>query len=84
MEEKEVVIDNPVVIGEVTLVPIARVLVNYWHGKGGISFFSVKQPVAVIMVSPAMKRAFRVTGEEAPIDQLVAEFPAIEEVLQRL
>jgi len=84
MEEKEVVIDNPVVIGEVTLVPIARVLVNYWHGKVGTSFFSVKQPVAVVVVSPSAKRAFRVTGEEVSIDQLVAEFPTIEEALERL
>jgi uncharacterized spore protein YtfJ len=83
MEEKEVVIDNPVVIGEVTLIPIARVLVHYWHGKGGISFFAVKQPVAVIVVSPPAKRAFRVTGEEVSIDQLVAEFPTIEGALPK-
>ena len=52
MEKKEVVIDKPVVIRGVTLVPIVKVLMNSGHGKGGYSFFSVKQPVAVILVYP--------------------------------
>ena len=84
MEKKEIVIENPVVIRGVTLVPIVKVLMNSGHGKGGTSVFAVKQPVAVIVVFPSVKRAFRVTGEEVSIGQLVEEVPAIEEVLERL
>jgi len=84
MEKKEIVIENPVVIRGVTLVPIVRVLMNSGHGKGGYSFFSVKQPVAVIVVSPAAKRVLRVTGEEISVDELIQEAPAIKEELGKI
>ena len=34
--------------------------------------------------SPLSKRAFRVTGEEVSVDQLIQELPGIKEVLKRV
>ncbi len=82
MEKKEVVIGNPVAVAGVTLIPLAKVSLNYWQGNGGISFFGVKQPFGVVVVSPSAKRAFRITGEEVPLDQLIQEVPGIKEVLE--
>lgn len=84
MEKKEVRIDNPVAFAGITLIPVTEVSLNYWCGKGGISFLGVKQPVSVVVVSPSAKRAFRTTGEEVSLDQLILEVPSIKEVLQRL
>ena len=81
---KVVTIDNPVAIAGLTLIPVVEVSLNYWQANGITSFFGVKQPVAVILVSPSSKRAFRITGEEVSIGQLVQEVPAIEEILERL
>ena len=81
MEKKEVGIGNPVVVAGVTLIPIAKVSLNYWHSNGGISFFGVKQPFAVVVVSPSAKRAFRITGKEVSLDQLIQEVPGMEEIL---
>ena len=81
MEKKEVRVGNPVAVAGVTLIPLARVSLNYWRGDRGISCFGVKQPVGVVVVSPLAKRAFRITGEEVPLDQLVKEAPGLEEVL---
>ncbi len=81
MEKKEVSIGNPVTVGEVTLVPVTEVSLNYWRGRGGFSCFGFKQPVGVVVVSPSATRAFRITGEEVSLDQLITEFPAIKEVL---
>lgn len=82
MEKKRVTIDNPVAVAGVTLIPVAKVSLNYWHGDGGISFFGVKQPVDVVVVSPSAKRAFRITGEEVPLDQLIQEAPGIKEIVE--
>jgi len=84
MEKKEIAIDNPVTVAGLTIIPVAQVLLNYWQVKGSTSFFGLKQPVAVIVVSPLAKRAFRITGEEVSIDQLVQEAPSIKEILERL
>ena len=84
MEGKEVAFDNPIGIAGLTIIPIVHVSLNYWSHNGGASFFSVKQPVAVIVVSPAAKRAFWITGEEVSIDQLVQEASDIKEILKGL
>jgi len=84
MEKKDVAIDNPIVIAGLTIIPLAHVSLNYWFHNSGASFFGIKQPVAVIVVSPAAKRAFRITGEEVSIDQLVQEASGIKEILEEL
>ena len=84
MEKKEVTIGKPVTVAGVTLIPVVEVSLNYWHGNGGASFFSVKQPVAVVVVSPLAKRAFRITGEEVSLDQLIQEVPGMKEILARI
>ena len=84
MDKKEVVIDNPVTIAGVTLIPIVMISQNYWQGNGGISFMGVKQPVSVIVVSPSARRGFRITGEEVPLDQLIQEVPDVKEILERI
>ena len=64
MEKQEVGIDNPVEVAGVTLIPVVKVSLNYWYANGGISSFGVKQAVAVVVLHPTAKRAFRITGEE--------------------
>ena len=84
MEKKEVTIGNPVAVAGVTLIPVVEVSVNYWCGRGGISFFGSSRPCSVVVVSPSGKRAFRITGEEVSSDQLMQEIPGIEEVFQAI
>jgi len=84
MEKEEVIIENPVAVAGITLVPVTKLSLNYWHGKHNLSCFGVKQPVGVVVVSPSTKRAFRITGEEISLDQLIIEAPGIKEVLAEI
>ena len=85
MEKKEVTINNPTAIAGLTIIPVVHVSLHYWLHNGGGSFFGIKEPVAVIVVSPTAKRAFRLTGEEVSIEQLTEEISELkEEILQRL
>ena len=81
MERKEVEIGSPVSIGEISLVPVAELSLNYRGGKRCSSFFGIKQPVCIVVVSPSGKRAFRASGEEVPLEQLIQEVPALRETL---
>jgi len=82
MEKEEVEIGNPVTAAGVTLIPVIKVSLNYWRRNGSLSFFGVKQPIGMVLVSPSGKRAFRITGEEVPLDQFIQEVPGIKEVLE--
>ena len=84
MEKKEVRIGNPVAVAGVTMIPVAQVSLNYWCGDRGISFFGVQRPVSVVVVSPSAAKAFRITGEEVPLDQLMQEVPGLKEILGRI
>ena len=81
MEKQEIEIGNPVAVAGVTLIPVIKISLNYWRRNGSLSFFGVKQPIGVVMVSQSTKRAFRITGEEVPLDQFMKEAPGLEEVL---
>ena len=85
MEKKEITINNTIAIAGLTIIPVVQVSVNNWQYNNGASFFGVKEPVAIIMISEAGKRAFRLTGEEVSIEQLSEETSELkEEILQRL
>ena len=81
MEKNEVRIENTVTVAEVKLIPLTKVSLNYQYGKGHTAFFGIKQPVAIVAVSTSAQRAFRINGEEIPLDQLMQEVPSIREIL---
>jgi len=84
MEKEGIRIEAPFTVAGVTLVPIVKTQLNCWQTKNRLSFFGTKQPVSIVVVSPQVKRAFRISGEEVPLDQLTEEVPAIKEILERL
>ncbi len=81
-EKEEIVIETPVSIGDTTLIPVARVFTRGWSQKG-VSFLGYKSPVAVVVVSPAGKRALSPSGEEVPLEPLIEEIPDLTEVLKK-
>ena len=83
MEKKEIVVENPVAVGGLTIIPVVQVLRSFWQTEKGTSFFGIKRPVAVVVISPSARKAFRMTGEEVSVDQLVEEFPVIKGVLDK-
>ena len=83
MEKTEVTIESPVSVAGLTLIPVVQILKCLWQRENSTSFFATKRPIAVVVISPSAKKAFRVTGEEVSIDQLVKEAPDIKEVLDK-
>jgi len=82
MEKEEIRIEAPVAVSGVILVTVVKASLNHWEHKGRLSFFSIKQPVSVVVVFPQAKRAFRISGEEISLDELAKEVPGLEEVLE--
>ena len=77
MEKTEVTIESPVSVAGLTLIPVVQILKCLWQTENSTLFFGVKRPIAVVVISPSARKAFRMTGEEVSIDQLMEEFPVI-------
>jgi hypothetical protein len=75
--EKIVTVEGPFAIGGVTLIAIVRSLLTSKSSDKGIWLFGMKLPVALMEISDSSKRAFRITGEEVSIDQILEENPGI-------
>ncbi len=75
MEKKEITFTNLVTVAGLSLITVSRVKIECLHSKRGIAFWGSKQPDSIIITTPSAKRAFRITGEEVSLDQLVREIP---------
>jgi uncharacterized spore protein YtfJ len=83
MQRKTVTIGKPVAVAGVTLIPVTKLSLNCQHIGGSISLFGIRQPVSIIVAAPSTSKAFRITGEEVSLDQLIQEVPSIAEALER-
>ncbi len=84
MEKKEVKIDNPVALAGVTILPLVEVSLSYWRRDSRLAILGTKQPVGMVVISPSAKKAFRISGEEVSLEQLIQEVPGIREVLEKV
>jgi hypothetical protein len=80
MVKKQVAIDNAVSIDGLTIIPVADISLEYLLFDNFATVYGFKEPVAFIVVAPARKKAFRITGEEVSVEQLVEECPEIKEM----
>jgi hypothetical protein len=80
MEEKKIVISKPISVAGLTLILVAKISTNLWSTRAGEAFLAIKQPLAIIVVSPQAKRAYRITGEEVSLDELIQEVPELKDI----
>jgi len=84
MEKKEVTVINPVAVGAITVIPVATVTTEFRHGRRGTACSGSIRPESVVIVMPSGNRAFRITGEEIALEELVMEQPGVAAVLDGL
>ena len=82
MEEKKIVASKPVSVAGLTLIPVIQVSLSLWSARAGKAFLAFKQPIAVVVISPQAKRAFRITGEEVSLEELMQEVPGLKDMLK--
>ena len=81
MEEKKIVINKPVSVAGLTLIPVTQVSLGLWSARAGEAFLAIKQPIAVVVLSSQKNRAFRITGEEVLLEELAQEYPGLKDYL---
>ena len=81
MEEKKIVIDTPVTAAGLTLIPVTQVSLSLGSAGAGTVVLVTRRPVAVVVVSPQSKKAFRITGKEVSLEELLQEYHVLKDYL---
>ena len=84
MEKKEIRAERKLSVGGVTLVPIVESACAGWQSGEAVSFSGYKKPLVIIVLAVGLKKAYRITGEELSMDELVNEFPSVKEIIEGL
>ena len=80
MEEKKIDINEPISVAGLTLIPVVKISTNLWSTRMGEAFLAIKHPVAIVVASPQAKRAYRITGEEVSLEELMQEVPGLKKL----
>ena len=70
-------------VGDLELIPIARIRCGTHRPARGLVGFGMSEPVAVVVRSAHEDTAFRPDGSAIPIDQLSDDIPGLRERLER-
>ncbi len=77
MQTKNIKIEGAISEGSFTILPVSKTTCRGERIGQTVFFFATKIPIAIVVLSPAGKRAFRISGEEISLDTLAAEVPDI-------
>lgn len=77
MEQKETVIEGPLVIGGTTILVVGKVWLGSASLKGRHAFSGTKSPTYVVVISDSGRRAFTIEGEATALEGLMKDVPGL-------
>jgi uncharacterized spore protein YtfJ len=77
MQTKKMKVEGAISEGAFVFLPVSETTCRGERIGQTAFFFASKIPVAIVVLSPTEKRAFRISGEEISLDALTAEVPDI-------
>jgi hypothetical protein len=83
MEKKKLVMEGPISMGTFTLLSVSETTCIGEQIGGMVLFRFSKTPIAVVVISPTERRAFRITGEDISLAALAAEIPDVALAISR-
>lgn len=81
MESKKITVGEPIMISGATIVPVITTSARCYRLNGSLSVFGSKQLRYIMLVKGSATKAFRITGEEVTLEQLIEELPHLKAVL---
>lgn len=79
---KKVRVGKPVVVGEITLIPLINVQIQGVAQSDRYWFSGSADPFAVVVVNQGVVSAVDIESGEVPVDELLAQLPDLSAVIQ--
>ncbi|GAI39225.1 unnamed protein product [marine sediment metagenome] len=81
---KQMCVGKPVIVGEITIVPLEGVNVYQHSTRDGFSVYVSREPVGFVIGSPQGKQAVDIYGEQVPLETYIQEVDGLQQVLDSL
>jgi hypothetical protein len=75
MEKRKVMTEGAISLGALTLLPVSESICLGERIGRTVLFRAFKRPIAIVVISPAETRVFRITGKEISLAALMTEVP---------
>jgi uncharacterized spore protein YtfJ len=77
MEKEKIIVDTPVEVCGLTVIPVVQVTTHCFSKKKRISSFCSKKPLFVVIVKKSEIKAFYMSGSQVEIDELIDAVPEL-------
>ena len=81
---KEVRVGRPIIVGEMTIVPLERVSVYHDSKRGRFWAYTSKESIGIVISSPQGKWAVDICGVQVPLETYIQEIRGLQQVLDGL
>ena len=81
---KEISVGTPVIVGEVTIIPLEKMTEYHNHDKHMFSVYVYKEPVGVVISSKQEKRAIDIEGKQVPLETYTRKIKGLQQILDSL
>jgi hypothetical protein len=81
MEKEEIIVDTPVEIVGMKIIPVVQVNTYCFSKKRNVSAYCSKKPLIVVIVTESGTKAFYMDGSQVELDKLIEAVPELEGVI---
>ncbi len=81
---KETRAGRPIIVGEITIIPLERLSVYHDGRKGGLLIYASKEPIGIVIVSPQGTAAIDMCGGQVPLENYIRDIHGLQQLLDSL
>jgi uncharacterized spore protein YtfJ len=81
MEKEEIIVDTPIEIAGMKIIPVVQVNTYCFSKKRNVSAYCSKKPLFVVIVSDSGAKAFYMDGSQVELEKLIDAMPELKEFI---
>jgi uncharacterized spore protein YtfJ len=81
MEKKEIVVDTPIEIAGMKIIPVVQVNTHCYSKKRSVSAYCSKKPLIVVVVTDSGVKAFDMDGSQVELEKLIEAVPELKSLI---
>jgi uncharacterized spore protein YtfJ len=81
MEKEEIIVDTPIEIAGMKIIPVIQVNTYCFSKKRNVSAYCSKKPLIVVIVNDSGTKAFDMDGSQVELDELIEAVPELRDLI---
>ena len=81
---KEARVGTPIILGQITIIPLEEVSLHHDFSGGGLFVYASKEPIGIVVGSPEGKYAIDIHGQHVALEPYVQKIHKLQQLLDSL